>query len=165
MSICQQVLHRARNSIQQPCQTYLVCSVQRTVFAQCFIVHLAMLHLRHFDTLPTLGRAFVPCQTIAGMALKVHACVAGSTGFQKLQTLLLRDNQLSTWGDVDSLNRLPGLTDLRLSGNPILTEARGGGRYEVHSDPKMCCVLFLSAEHQWRGANSASDMLHTRAQQ
>jgi hypothetical protein len=56
---------------------------------------------------------------------------AGSTAFQHLQTILLRDNILSSWGDVDSLNRLISLTDLRLSGNPILNDARGGGRYEV----------------------------------
>jgi len=56
---------------------------------------------------------------------------AGSTAFQHLQTTLLRDNILSSWGDVDSLNRLISLTDLRLSGNPILNDARGGGRYEV----------------------------------
>ena len=56
---------------------------------------------------------------------------AGSTGFEHLQTLLLRDNHLSRWRDVDSLNRLACLTDLRLTGNPILHDARGGGRYEV----------------------------------
>ncbi len=56
---------------------------------------------------------------------------AGSIAFQHLQTILLRDNFLSSWGDVDSFNRLTNLTDLRLSGNPILNDARGGGRYEV----------------------------------
>lgn len=56
---------------------------------------------------------------------------AGFTGFHKLQTLLLRDNQLSTWADVDGLDRLPSLADLRLTGNPILHDARGGGRFEV----------------------------------
>lgn len=64
----------------------------------------------------------------------LHAWTAGFSGFQKLQTLLLRDNQLSTWADVDSLNRLPNLADLRLTGNPILNDARGGGRFEV------CCI-------------------------
>ena len=49
--------------------------------------------------------------------------------------MLLRDNHLGSWSDVDSLNRLPGLTDLRLTGNPILKDVQGGGRYEVRRPP------------------------------
>lgn len=56
---------------------------------------------------------------------------AGTDAFPHLHTILLRDNKLSSWGDVDSLNRLTALTDLRLTGNPILNDAHGGGRYEV----------------------------------
>lgn len=66
-------------------------------------------------------------------SMKSHNCAhaAGTNAFNGLQTMLLRDNQLSSWGDVDSLNRLVALTDLRLTGNPIVNDARGGGRYEV----------------------------------
>lgn len=56
---------------------------------------------------------------------------AGNVEFQQLRTVLLRDNFLKSWSDVDSLNRLKHLTDLRLTGNPVLNDARGGGRYEV----------------------------------
>ena len=56
---------------------------------------------------------------------------AGNVEFQQLRTVLLRDNFLKSWSDVNSLNRLKSLTDLRLTGNPILNDARGGGRYEV----------------------------------
>ena len=72
-----------------------------------------------------------------------HMLCTGFTGFGKLRTLLLRDNQLSTWADVDSLNRLPNLADLRLSGNPILNDARGGGRFEVSCS----CSWSPSHEH------------------
>ena len=65
---------------------------------------------------------------------------AGTTAFQRLQTILLRDNKLSSWGDVDSLNRLTALTDLRLTGNPILNDARGGGRYEVWPAASPCTL-------------------------
>ena len=66
---------------------------------------------------------------------------AGTDAFPHLQSILLRDNKLSSWGDVDSLNRLTTLTDLRLTGNPILNHTHGGGRYEVrHCDS----CLYLS---------------------
>ena len=81
--------------------------------------------------------------------LTLHCmCIAGHTVFQHLQTILLRDNQLSSWGDVDSLNQLASLTDLRLSGNPILNDARGGGRYEVSIS---CMHAFIHAVTQSLG--------------
>lgn len=58
--------------------------------------------------------------------------------FESLQVLLLGNNALAGWADVQALGALPALADVRLSGNPVLRSAPGGGRYEVQS-PK--CVL------------------------
>lgn len=43
--------------------------------------------------------------------------------FASLKALLLGDCRLSSWSDVDELNKLPGLCELRLSGNPLFTAA------------------------------------------
>ena len=45
--------------------------------------------------------------------------------------LLLGNNALAGWADVQALGALPALADVRLSGNPVLRSAPGGGRYEV----------------------------------
>jgi Leucine-rich repeat (LRR) protein len=47
--------------------------------------------------------------------------------FCNLQALLLGDCSISSWADIDQLNRFPALCELRLSGNPLFsTEASGG---------------------------------------
>ncbi len=51
--------------------------------------------------------------------------------FPKLEALYLASCQLGAWPDVDAINRLPALRDLRLTGNPLLAMAKGGGRFEV----------------------------------
>lgn len=49
---------------------------------------------------------------------------------------------------MDSINRLISLTDLQLSGNPILNDARGGGRYEVVARVQGLAMLNGSAVRQ-----------------
>lgn len=55
--------------------------------------------------------------------------------FARLQGLLLADCRLSSWSDVDQLDRFPALRELRLSGNPLFSAegcgAGGGRRFEV----------------------------------
>jgi hypothetical protein len=55
--------------------------------------------------------------------------------FAVLEALLLGNCQISSWADVDALNQLPRLAELRLSGNPLFAAeagaAGGGRRYEV----------------------------------
>jgi Leucine-rich repeat (LRR) protein len=55
--------------------------------------------------------------------------------FGQLEALLLGNCHISSWADVDALNRLPRLAELRLSGNPLFAaeggSAGGGRRYEV----------------------------------
>ena len=51
--------------------------------------------------------------------------------------LLLGNNALAGWVDVQTLGALPALADVRLSGNPVLRSAPGGGRYEVQSPKRV----------------------------
>lgn len=61
--------------------------------------------------------------------------------FGHLQALYLANCRLAVWSDVDALDAgLPGLKELRLSGNPLLATAKGGGRYEVGLLPWLCGV-------------------------
>ena len=62
-----------------------------------------------------------------------------------LQTLLLRDNQISDWACIDALNAFPDLRDLRLSGNPILEGQNANCRYEVRH--RQTLALFPAAWH------------------
>jgi hypothetical protein len=70
--------------------------------------------------------------------------------FALLQALLLGNCQISSWADVDALNRLPRLAELRLSGNPLFAAeagASGGGRrYEVRT-----CSCSATPQQQGRG--------------
>jgi Leucine-rich repeat (LRR) protein len=78
--------------------------------------------------------------------------------FAALQKLYLASCQLSSWSDVDALHHFPALRELRLTGNPILATAKGGGRYEVgdassalclhlHLPCTACCVSCISCKH------------------
>eukprot|EP00878_Enallax_costatus_P024011 GHUV01025598.1.p1 GENE.GHUV01025598.1~~GHUV01025598.1.p1 ORF type:complete len:427 (+),score=132.20 GHUV01025598.1:268-1548(+) len=55
--------------------------------------------------------------------------------FPVLEALLLGGCQISSWSDIDQLNRFPALRECRLSGNPLFTAEGGyggaGRRYEV----------------------------------
>ncbi|WIA09989.1 hypothetical protein OEZ85_010201 [Tetradesmus obliquus] len=55
--------------------------------------------------------------------------------YGQLEALLLGNCRISSWADVDALNLLPRLAELRLSGNPLFDAeagaAGGGRRYEV----------------------------------
>ncbi len=59
------------------------------------------------------------------------ARAGGAPAFAALRALLLGDNALAAWADVQALDAWPALSELRLSGNPVLRGAAGGGRYEV----------------------------------
>lgn len=61
----------------------------------------------------------------------LHMAAGGAAPFARLQALLLGDNALADWDDVQSLAAFPALAEARLSGNPILRSAPGGGRYEA----------------------------------
>lgn len=65
---------------------------------------------------------------------------APSEAFPALRALYLASCQLASWRDVGRLNRLRSLSDLRLTGNPLLANAKGGGRYEV--GPTLCWSLY-----------------------
>ncbi|GIL78418.1 hypothetical protein Vretifemale_7882 [Volvox reticuliferus] len=73
----------------------------------------------------------------AGVAAAPAAAVreAGPAAFPRLSSLLLGGCGISQWGSVDQLDRFPELREVRLTGNPVLTSSRGGGRFEVHSFP------------------------------
>lgn len=91
---------------------------------------------------------------------------AGSSGqeqaqqpvaFAALQRLYLASCRLSSWSDVDALNRFPVLRELRLTGNPVLATAKGGGRYEVGRHAHVCplrlqpgktCTFVYVASHR-----------------
>ena len=69
---------------------------------------------------------------------------AGSPpAFKRLQVLLLGNNALAGWADVQALGALAALADVRLSGNPVLRSAPGGGRYEVQYP---MCMLEISRQ-------------------
>ncbi|KAK9826423.1 hypothetical protein WJX81_003979 [Elliptochloris bilobata] len=72
---------------------------------------------------------------LSGNRLAGVACSAQQPGspaaFERLQVLLLGDNALSGWADVEAMAAFPALAEARLSGNPVLRSAPGGGRYEV----------------------------------
>jgi hypothetical protein len=58
------------------------------------------------------------------------SCVAGP-GFAALQSLNLGNNRLTDWASVDALSEFPNLSELRLSGNPLLPAAACDARFEV----------------------------------
>jgi hypothetical protein len=66
-----------------------------------------------------------------------HLAEQQQQSFGLLEALLLGNCQISSWADVDALNQLPRLAELRLSGNPLSAAesgaAGGGRRYEVSS--------------------------------
>lgn len=65
--------------------------------------------------------------------MQLALVAAGSPpAFQRLRALLLGNNALAGWADVQALDAFAALADVRLSGNPVLRNAPGGGRYEVH---------------------------------
>ena len=77
------------------------------------------------------------------------ASCAGSTEgpltrlfFGQLTSLYAASCRLSSWRDVDELNKLPQLQELRVSGNPLLVQCRTGGRFEVR---ELLCPLLLIA--------------------
>ncbi|KAF5835785.1 hypothetical protein DUNSADRAFT_6874 [Dunaliella salina] len=51
--------------------------------------------------------------------------------FPSLTTLYAAACSLSDWTDVDELNKLPALQELRLTGNPLLGQSKTGGRFEI----------------------------------
>ena len=77
--------------------------------------------------------------SVLGAQLEAHKlpctdsgwCPTPAGALAGLQTLLLRDNQISDWACIDALNAFPDLRDLRLSGNPILEGRNANCRYEV----------------------------------
>jgi hypothetical protein len=75
------------------------------------------------------------CANAGTLCLCQHGSSAaragGAPAFAALRALLLGDNALSAWADVQALDAWPALAELRLSGNPVLRAAAGGGRYEV----------------------------------
>lgn len=54
-----------------------------------------------------------------------------AAAFSSLEALFLGQCQLSRWQHVDELDKFPALKELRLSGNPVLANAKSGGRFEV----------------------------------
>lgn len=56
--------------------------------------------------------------------------VAGA-GFARLQSLNLGGNQITQWASVDALDVFPALSELRLSGNPLLPATAADARFEV----------------------------------
>lgn len=54
--------------------------------------------------------------------------------FAALEALYLSGCLLGQWADIDVLNKLPRLRETRLTGNPVITATKGGGRYEVGPD-------------------------------
>lgn len=56
---------------------------------------------------------------------------ARGVGFESLQALYLAGCGLGSWSDVDALNALPALCELRVTGNPVLQLSKSGGRFEV----------------------------------
>mmetsp|Transcript_20879 Transcript_20879/g.37335 ORF Transcript_20879/g.37335 Transcript_20879/m.37335 type:complete len:593 (-) Transcript_20879:688-2466(-) len=58
-----------------------------------------------------------------------------------LECLLLGNCQIQRWSDVDCLAVLRNLRDLRLSGNPVLSKAPSGGRFQVIARlPQLTCL-------------------------
>ncbi len=53
--------------------------------------------------------------------------------FGSLATLYAAACGLSSWADVDELDKLPALLELRLTGNPLLGQSKTGGRFEVRA--------------------------------
>jgi hypothetical protein len=51
--------------------------------------------------------------------------------FSSLATLYAGACHISSWSDVDELDKLPALQELRLSGIPLLGQSKTGGRFEV----------------------------------
>jgi len=77
-----------------------------------------------------------------------HGQQAGQPPFAHLKALLLGDCSINSWADVDQLNKLPALCELRLSGNPLCS-AEGGGpgagrRFEVRT----ACTASDCSPHQ-----------------
>jgi Leucine-rich repeat (LRR) protein len=74
--------------------------------------------------------------------------------FARLQALLLGDCRISSWADVDQLDRFPALRELRLSGNPLFSAegcgAGGGRRFEVSASKGPQCWSWFCPQHRRR---------------
>lgn len=72
---------------------------------------------------------------------------AAAAAFPALEALLLGSCRIASWRDVDELDKFPELRELRLSGNPLVADAKSGGRFEVRQHhgcqcypmPRRCC--------------------------
>ena len=63
-------------------------------------------------------------------------CGEAGREFAQLQSLNLGDNRIGSWLSVDALASFPALTDVRLTGNPVIPQAEADARYEVwHPKP------------------------------
>ncbi|CAM9105857.1 unnamed protein product [Discosporangium mesarthrocarpum] len=74
-----------------------------------------------------------------------------SSGFTSLESLSLSGNDISSWGEVDSLNKLPHLKSLRFSNNPLTStlgasEASLGLRYLFQFARAMCIARLAGLE-------------------
>ncbi|KAI8467428.1 MAG: hypothetical protein J3K34DRAFT_523747 [Monoraphidium minutum] len=74
---------------------------------------------------PSAGAAAAPAAAGGGPG------AAGPAAFAALEALLLGGCRVGSWRDVDELDGLPRLRELRLSGNPLVDDAKGGGRFEI----------------------------------
>jgi len=59
------------------------------------------------------------------------AAAVSGPAFPALEALLLGGCKIASWRDVDEINKFPALRELRLSGNPLVADAKSGGRFEV----------------------------------
>eukprot|EP00884_Botryococcus_braunii_P020395 jgi/Botrbrau1/7039/Bobra.0165s0062.1 len=64
-------------------------------------------------------------------SIKGSEHMEGRHAFERLETLLLGDNLISTWDSVDELDKFPRLKDVRLTGNALLQSGPSGARFQV----------------------------------
>ncbi|KAK2076393.1 hypothetical protein QBZ16_000918 [Prototheca wickerhamii] len=89
--------------------------------------------IRGWEDVLELGRALPGLKTLNLAGARLRGVLGGteappSAALSNLQTLLLGDAQLQTWAEVQSLDRLPSLSHLRVAGCPVWEAAGADAR-------------------------------------
>nr|XP_002741754.2 PREDICTED: tubulin-specific chaperone E-like [Saccoglossus kowalevskii] len=80
--------------------------------------------VQHLGQLPRLSSLILNMNSIPEISFKETACGEKTKLFPALKSISLNDNKLSSWRDVNELNKLTGLEEIRLKRNPLLKDQK-----------------------------------------